>query len=223
MSITKLLGDLADLIIGIEKPHPVRVGISGVEASGKTIFAKELKLVLEKRNKEIILASIDGFHNPSNVRYQKGRDSPEGYYLDSFNHEALIKVLLDPLSREGNLNYQNVIFDYLNDQEVKSQTKIATKDSILLMEGIFLFRPELINYWDFKIFIDVNFEITKRRATKRSEDQVYLGDYQNILRKYQQRYIPGQELYFAEVNPLSIADVVVDNTDFLNPFIVTQR
>ena len=227
MDRAQLLENLADLIIDIEITRPIRVGIDGPDASGKTTFANELKLVLEEKYEEIyrkiILASIDGFHNSSKIRYQKGRDSPEGYYLDSFNYESLIRVLLDPLSSDGNLEYQTAIFDYLTNQEIKSETKKASEDSVLLVEGIFLFRPELVDYWDFKIFIDVDFEIAQRRATKRVQDQLHLGDSENILKKYQQRYIPGQKLYFTEVDPRSIADVVVDNNDFDRPEIVIKR
>ncbi len=45
----------------------------------------------------VIRASLDGFHNPSVVRYERGRLSPEGYYLDSFNYRALLDNLLLPL------------------------------------------------------------------------------------------------------------------------------
>jgi uridine kinase len=223
MERTRLLEDLADLILDIERSHPVRVGINGIDASGKTFFTKELKSVLEKRNKKVILASIDRFHNPRHIRYQRGRNSPEGYYLDSFNHDALIRTLLDPLGPKGDLEYQNIIFDYLNNKEIKSEKKLTTENSILLMEGIFLFRPELISYWDFKIFLDVDFEVTQRRVTERTKDKIYLGDSQNILEKYRQRYIPGQKLYFAEVDPCSIADVVIDNNDFNSPELAIFR
>lgn len=42
MTRQKVLEKLADLIIGVSKPHPVRVAIDGVDAAGKTTLADEL-------------------------------------------------------------------------------------------------------------------------------------------------------------------------------------
>jgi uridine kinase len=39
-------------------------------------------------------------------------------------------------------------------------------------------------------------------------------------RLFAQRYMPGQSLYLSEVHPSSLADIVIDNTDFENPRII---
>lgn len=217
MKRKQLLEKLADLILNIERDHPVRVGIDGVEASGKTTLAKELAIELEDRRQSVIRASIDRFHNPKELRYRLGENSPKGYYQDSFNHNDLIRFLLNPLGPGGNLQYRTAVFNYLTNQPVESSMQKATKDSLLLMEGIFLFRPKLVDYWDFKIFLDVDFEVTQKRAAQRAKDKLYLGE--NLLRKYKERYVPGQELYFRSANPKDHADVIVDNTDFENPIL----
>jgi uridine kinase len=41
-----------------------------------------------------------------------------------------------------------------------------------------------------------------------------------VRRRYEQRYIPGQRLYFTECLPRERADVVVNNDDPQNPSIV---
>jgi uridine kinase len=46
----------------------------------------------------VIRASIDAFHNPRAIRYRRGRESPAGFYLDSFDLEALISRLLSPFA-----------------------------------------------------------------------------------------------------------------------------
>lgn len=215
---------LAIAILSIKKSHPIRVGIDGVDASGKTTIADALAKYLTSQNstqnpkQNIIRASIDGFHNPKSIRYQKGRNSPEGYYRDSFNNQAIIENLLAPLGDNGNLHYKKAIFDFKTDSIVDSPTQIANQNSILIMDGVFLFRPELALYWDFKIFIDADFAITIERAKKR--DAYYLGSEQEILDKYAHRYIPGQKLYFDEANPKDHSDIVINNNDFENPIIV---
>ena len=82
-----------------------------------------------------------------------------------------------------------------------------------------MFRPELVNYWDIKIFVDVDFKITVKRAVKRAAEREYIGAEQEILNKYEQRYIPGQQLYFEKAQPKEKVDIIIDNSDFKNPVI----
>lgn len=220
MKQQKLIRYLAEAIFRTKRHHPVRVGIDGVDASGKTTLANSLTDYLKSQNRDVIRASIDGFHNPKLVRYQKGRNSPEGYYYDSFNNQAIIDNLLAPLGKNGNLKYKKEIFDFKTDKEVVLPLEAAEIDSTLIMDGVFLFRPELINYWDLKIFLEADFKTTVSRATKR--DGYYLGSEQEIVDKYNQRYIPGQQLYFQECRPQGVADIVVNNSDFENPIITKE-
>lgn len=217
MKQQELIKYLSEVILNSKRHHPLRVGIDGVDASGKTTLADSLADYLKSKNIDVIRASIDGFHNPKSIRYQKGRNSHEGYYRDSFSNQAIIENLLAPLGENGNLKYRKAIFDFKTDSEVVLPIETANKDSVLIMDGVFLFRPELINYWDIKVFIEADFKITVARATKR--DGYYLGSEQEILDKYNQRYVPGQQLYFQEAKPQEIADIVIENSDFENPII----
>ena len=219
MRADNLFKHLEEVILGYHKDLPILVGIDGVDASGKTTLADELTNRLEKSGRQIIRASIDGFHNPRAIRYRKGRNSPIGYYQDSFNHQLIIDKLLKPLS-SGDLKYKEAAFDYRIDDEVNVPTKKADKDAILIMDGIFLFRPELVNYWDIKIFIAVSFEVTVPRAIKRAKDRESPDSEQEIIDIYNCRYIPGQKLYFQEANPHEKADILIDNTNYDNPVIV---
>jgi len=218
MKRKELLKHLAAVILEKQKDSPILVGIDGVDASGKTTLAEALVNELKGSGRPIIRASIDGFHNPKSIRYSKGENSPEGYFSDSFNLKAIAEVLLDPLS-SGKLQFKTGVFDYRTDSEVVLPVQTATKDSILIMEGIFLFRPELVNYWDIKIFVDVDFKITVKRAVKRAAEREYIGAEQEILDKYEKRYIPGQQLYFEQTHPKEKADIIIDNSDFENPVI----
>ena len=220
MKQAELIKYLAEIILNTKRHHPIRVGIDGVDASGKTTLANLLADYLKSQNVDIIRASIDGFHNPKSIRYKKGRNSPEGYYKDSFNNQAIIDNLLAPLGENENLQYKKAIFDFKTDSEVVLPVETANKDSILIMDGVFLFRPELVNYWDLKIFIEADFKITVSRATKR--DGYYLGSEQEILDKYNQRYVPGQQLYFHEAHPQETADIIIENSDFENPVITKE-
>ncbi len=215
----KLFKHLSGAILGYRKESPVLVGIDGVDASGKTTLADRLAVYLEQSGRQIIRASVDGFHNRSIIRYRQGKESPSGYYQDSFNHRLLIEKLLQPLST-GKLEYRERVFDYRIDKAVDVPVQKAEKDAILVMDGIFLFRPELIRYWDIKIFLDVDFDVTVQRAIRRAKDLESPETEQEIIDIYNRRYMPGQKLYFEEANPQEIADILIDNNDFDSPVIV---
>lgn len=217
MKRAEIFQKISDNILSINKDHPIRVGIDGVDAAGKTFWADELAEYLEKQGADVIRASIDGFHNPKEIRYRKGRDSAEGYYRDTTNINKLIEILLKPLGRDGNLKYKKAAFDFLTDSEIASPLEEARKDSILIFEGVFLFRPELEKNWDYKIFINADFKNTIKRAASR--DQYYLGKEEEVINKYKKRYIPGQRIYLKEINPKEKADVVINNNEFNNPLL----
>lgn len=205
------LDELTDRIIRIELPHPTRVAIDGVDAAGKTTLADALAVVLRDRGKQVIRASIDGFHNPASIRYQKGKTSPEGYYQDSFNYAALLESLLIPLGPNGTLEYCSTRFDYRTDSVTEAQFKTADRSAILLFDGVFLLRPELRAHWDYSIFVEASFEVTLERAMKR--DLSLFGNASEVRRRYETRYIPGQKIYLKECRPKEIADAIVDNND----------
>jgi uridine kinase len=219
---------LADLIVAVEwpngvQPHPVRVAIDGVDASGKTILADELIPVIEARGRPVIRASVDSFHNPQEVRYRQGEDSPEGYYRDSFNHEAILQKLLIPLGSDGDRKYRQAVFDYKVDTPLLDPAREAPVDAVLLFDGVFLLGPELINHWDFTIFVDVDFDVSVPRAMSRdvARSNGHLTP-QTTLAKYNQRYVPGQKIYLAEVFPREKADVVFNNNDLDNPRLIVS-
>jgi uridine kinase len=219
---------LADMICGVRLPenmrsHPIRVAIDGVDASGKTTLADRLVPPIEKRNRTVIRATIDGFHNPQKVRYQRGLDSPTGYYYDSFNYEVLKRDLLIPLGPDGDRHCRLTAYNLEDDVSTHGTWYEAPANAVLLFDGVFLLRPELIQYWDFSIFLDVDFCVSVPRAVQRD---VSNGDQKwnaNILQaRYKRRYVPGQRLYLCEAQPKEQASIIVDNNSYWNPVIVTK-
>jgi uridine kinase len=207
-------------ILKVRVSHPLRVGVNGVDGSGKTVLAQHLARALQDQTeRQVICASTDSFHNPRSVRYAQGRESPGGFYRDSFNFPALISNLLEPLGPQGDRRYKVACFDLVADHEVTSAPRVAQLDAILIVEGIFLFVPGVASRLDYKIFLDVPFDVTFRRMLTRDHDEQHMS-VEEGKRLFAQRYMPGQLLYLNEVHPSSLADLVIDNTDFENPRII---
>ena len=211
---------LANRVVQIQQLHPVRVAIDRPDAAGKTTLAQELAVALHARGRPVIRASIDGFHNPARIRHRRGNSSPEGYYHDSFDYKALTESLLAPLGLGGSREYRSAVFDYRMDSAADTPTRLAEFNAVLLFDGVFLLRSELIEYWDFAIFVDAEFEIILARAEQR--DAMLFGGIEEVRSRYEQRYIPGQKLYYAESRPRARADIVVDHNDPKNPKVTKE-
>ena len=206
---TQRVADLAARIGGVSLSHPVRVAIDGVSAAGKTTLAAELEQALAAHGHTVIRASADGFHNPAAIRYRRGKLSPDGYYHDSFNHAAVRDELLRPLGPDGSLMFRRATFDYKTDARVEAPLERADPHAILLFDGVFLLRPELRELFDLSVFVRASFETTLARAQKR--DLESFGSVEEVSRRYRERYIPGETLYLAEVDPEQHATVIFDS------------
>lgn len=220
-SRTTCIDELAAALVRVRVGHPTRVAIDGVDGSGKTTLADELVEPIRRAGREVIRGSIDGFHNPRVVRYARDSDSPEGYFLDSFDYAAVRRELLEPLGPEGNRKLRTAVFDYRVDRAVDSPARIAGDDAVLLFDGVFLQRPELEGQWDVTIWVDAPFEITVERAIAR--DARRGGDAGETRGKYERRYVPGQELYMRQCRPKERADIVFANTDLARPTVRFRR
>jgi uridine kinase len=167
MSRVQVLECLASRVSAIRLAHPTRVAIDGIDASGKTHLAKELAELLVAQGRKVITASLDGFHHPRQIRYRLGSLSPEGYYQDSFDYDALLSELLLPLGPGGNRRCRTRIHDIQTESPVQERYMQVPADAILLVDGIFLLRPELIDIWDFRIFVNIDFDTSLQRAMQR--------------------------------------------------------
>ena len=218
MNRLTLLTKLARLIENEHRPHPLRVAIDGVDAAGKTILANELTHLLQNSKRQVIQASVDDFHRPKALRRQKGSLSPEGFYQDSYDYEALIKKLLQPLGPGGDRQYITAVHDVVLDSPVHSEAQTADDDAILIMDGIFLLRPQLYPYWDLTIYVHADFTNTVPRGAARDAD--LYGSPARAKQRYEERYVPGQQIYLEEVGPLDKADILIDNNDIESPVIL---
>jgi len=195
----------------------VVVGIDGPDAAGKTTLADE---IVRHLTIPWVRASIDGFHQPREVRMQRGVLSPEGYFRDSFDSAVLVDELLTPF-RSGGKRVRTKIFDWRADVPIEQVPVAVPERAVLVFDGVFLLRPELRDLWDLSIYLRIPSSVVLERALLRDVDVLGLAD--DVRRRYEERYLPGQALYRSECEPERQADLVVDNSDFLNPVVVTQR
>ena len=226
MNSTLLIASLVDDILVRKKAsRPLRVGIDGRCASGKTTLADQLGSALALRRPEIqiLRPSVDGFHHTRERRYRQGEYSARGYYEDAYDYQAIIECILQPLSgEEFPVLCRQVAHDWRTDLPHDAPPVSVGANAVLLFEGVFVLRQEVDQYWDLRILVDVDAESSIARAIERDiteRDSGMLGSREReiIERKYHLRYEPAWQIYVAEEHPELRADLIVHNQDVENP------
>ena len=195
----------------------VCVGIDGVDGAGKSVFADQLGGVLRASGRSVVRISADDFHCSRAVRHRRGRYSPEGFWLDSYDIAALRARVLTPLGPGGSLRYQPACHDLVGDQHLDPPVQCAEPGAVLVLDGLFLHRDELVGVWDLSLFLQVPFAVSVARMAARD------GSHPDPAHAQVARYVKGQQLYFAACQPWERADLVVDATDLDAPTIVRSR
>ncbi|GAA0497364.1 uridine kinase [Paractinoplanes deccanensis] len=192
----------------------VRVGVDGVDGVGKSTFAAALAGVLRARGRPVVHVSVDDFHHPAAVRHRRGRDSAEGFWLDSYDYAALVREVLDPFAPGGSRRFRRAAHDLRTDQVLDLDWEVAPRGTVLIVDGLFLHRDELAGRWELSVLLDAPFEVTVARMARRD------GSHPDPDHPSQARYVGGQRRYFAACDPRSRADVVVDASDWRTAAIV---
>ena len=201
-----VLDSLAAEIVALYVGGRVVVAIDGMDGAGKTHFADELAAALTATGRSVFRASIDDFHRSLAERHARGADSPEGYYRDSFDYSTFRRVLLEPFRMGGSTAFVTAAFDHVRDLPVQSKWRTGPKDAILVLDGIFLHRPELAGLWNYSVWLDRPREVAEQQMLDRD------GATEKV-----DRYRGGQDLYLAETNPRTAASSIIDNRDFEYP------
>ncbi len=94
-------------------------------------------------------------------------------------------------------------------------------DAVVIADGAYLLRPELRDLWDFRIFVEIDFDLVLARGTAR--DSAWMDSAQAAAEHYRRYYIPAEQMYDTEADPRSHADVIVDNRNVADPVVRQGR
>jgi uridine kinase len=210
-----VIAAVAEKLLPRSRSHPLRVGIDGRTAAGKTSFADELAVALRLRGGEVVRATIDDFHHPAAIRHRKGRFSPVGYYEDARDLAALRHRLLEPCGPDGGRLVVTRAFDLDADRPISTEPRRIADDALLIVDGTFLQRPELAGLWDVVLFLRVSAREARRRGIAR--DGAALGGEALTARLYDERYEPAFVRYDRACRPEATADLLIDHEDPSRP------
>jgi uridine kinase len=203
-------------------PHRLRVAIDGRTGAGKTSFGHELGAAIRSIGRPTLRASLDDFKHPWRDARERGYDrlTGEGYYRNAYDFGSAVDLLLVPAGREGNGEVVLCAHDPLTGVDHRSTFVTAPDDAVLIVDSVFALRPEYNAHWDFRIWLEVAPDVAVARGIGRDLDAEGLEEATRVRRD---RYGPAEEIYIAEVHPLSKCDLIVDNNDYSHLKILPSR
>lgn len=174
------------------------VAVDGRHGSGQREFADDLAQSMIALGPKIFRASMTDFYLPRSARPSVGEQSGDLLYRQSFDYSLLRRVLIDPFHTGGSTGFVLTGFDVDRDQPVfQPKWMSAGPDAILIMDGVYLLRPELAGAWNYSIWLSVP-----------PSDST---DPSSILEA------KSDEVYIRDADPSTRANTIIDNQDPEHP------
>lgn len=182
-------------------PHPsdrpLIIAISGFGGSGKTTLATKLKTDLADAE----MVCIDSF---STHEWRRGAD------WSNFDRERFAKEILKPAhANEFPLLYAHVPWPgHIADPAIKVQ-----RTKYLIVEGCSIFHRDLLQYYDYKIWVDCPLEEATKRGMWR--DRHIHKDEQDYC--WQNIWVPNERDFYEKYRPDQVADMTIDSSQSVTP------
>lgn len=209
---TAVIRSVADRILALGNGR-LRVAIDGPTAAGKSSLGHELAVVISDVGRPVLRASLDDFKRPWSERHLYDRESGEGYFRNAFDYAAVKRLLLEPCGERGSGLPALCSIDPLTQIDHSGVLTPMGADGVLIVDGVFALRDEINDFWDLRIWVDVDPETSLRRGANRDADWAG-AEAEEVHRN---RYAVAVGIYVEEVDPLGRSDVVIDNSDFAEP------
>ena len=182
------------------------VGVSGIDGCGKGYVARQLEARLALHGVIPAIVNVDGWLNLPERRFDQ-IDPAENFYENAIRFDQFFTQLVIPLRDR---RYVHLVADFT--EETASQYRKHTyefKDiSVILVEGIFLFKREYRKHFDLAIWIDCSFPTALARAIDRAQEGLSAA---KTIAAYETIYFPAQRIHLNHDKPRENADLIFEN------------
>ena len=181
------------------------IAVDGPAGAGAGPFADDLGEEFRRRDTAVFRASLADFHRSRQERERDGWFSPRAFYEDAFDYSLFRRILIDPFRTAGSTGFVLAGFDEQRDQVIHQPKWItAGPDALLIVDGLFLNRPDLSGLWNFSIWLTVSAEVgLARLADSGIHPESDIG----------KRALGADALYQSDADPSEKASAIIDNTD----------
>src|SRR5947208_11427332 len=186
--------------------HAVLVGISGIDAGGKGFITEKIAQRLQESGWRVATINADDWLNLPEVCLSRHKPA-EHFYEHVMRVDEMFNRLIVPLKEKRSISLLAECADAKTTVYRKHLYEFRNID-IVLLEGIFLFKPSYRDYFDVKVWIDCSFATALKRASMRCQEGLPPAE---TVRAFTEIYFPAQGLHFARDNPRASADAVLSN------------
>ena len=190
------------------------VGVSGIDGCGKGYVARQLEARLALHGVTPAILNVDGWLNLPEKRFDQS-DPAENFYDNAIRFDQFFTQLVIPLRDRRSVR---LVADLT--EETASQYRQHTYDfkdvSVVLVEGIFLFKREYRTHFDLAIWIDCSFPTALARAIDRAQEGLSAA---KTIRAYETIYFPAQRIHLTNDHPREHADLIFENDCYPGPIL----
>ncbi|WP_210386526.1 uridine kinase [Globicatella sp. HMSC072A10] len=169
------------------------LGIDGCGGAGKSTLAQAFKEV-DANNVTVI--HMDDFYKPSILREPEKKEEIGG----NWDCERVKKQILLPLSKNQSTKYQR--YDWNRDELAEWHDVPA--GGLVVIEGCYSLINNLNEFYDYKIWVDTPRDLRLSRGIER--------DGEGNRHLWEDLWMPAEEQYIREQQPLKTVDLRVDGT-----------
>jgi uridine kinase len=205
-SIAELVREILERRANTPEARSLLVGVSGIDGCGKGFLATQLQAHLALRGVIPVILNVDGWLNLPQKRFAQ-KAPGVNFYENAIRLDQFFSQLVLPLRERRSIHLEA---DFV--EETASDYRKHTYDyqdiSVVLVEGIFLFKPQYRKYFDLAIWIECSFPTALARAIDRAQEGLSPA---NTIAAYDTIYFPAQRIHLAQDKPREHADLIFEN------------
>jgi len=204
--IDEVIRKILERRASVPNTRSLLVGVSGIDGCGKGYLARQFEAHLALRGVISAIVNVDGWLNLPEKRFDQ-RAPAENFYKNAIRFDEFFTKLVLPLRDRRSVH---LVADFV--EETASRYRKHTYDvkdvSVVLVEGIFLFKPQYRKHFDLAIWIDCSFPTALARAIERAQEGLSPA---NTIAAYDTIYFPAQRIHLAQDKPRDNADLIFEN------------
>jgi len=192
------------------------ISFDGIDGSGKSTLASRIRERRFGEDTQCILLRVDDFR--SVLDWDKG-DEAALYYEHYFDLAGMGRVVRAFVAGAPLLRVPS--FDGAAGVPTGIRTLAAGPSAVLLIEGVFIRRIPVPDATMLHVYLETDPARARERLILRDTGRG--RDRQEVVRRLERRYIPGQLRYHAERMPRERANILLDNSAAGPPRLLEDR
>jgi len=209
IGITEIVREILDRCATLPDGRSLLVGLSGIDGSGKGYLAAQVEAHLAQHAVATAILNLDGWLNLPDKRFSEA-DPAENFYQNAIRFDEFFSQLVMPLRDAGSVQLEADLVSETA-KGYRKHTYDFKSVSVIVVEGIFLFKAAYRQFFDLAVWIDCSFPTALARAIARGQEGLSPA---KTIAAYERIYFPAQTIHLAQDKPRENADLIIENDSY---------